>query len=183
MANEKLLIEACKRQDPKAQEELYQQFSPSMYAVCLRYSKSTLEAEDILQEAFIKVFRKISTYKGESSLGYWIKRIVINTAINSQRSKLYMFPMVDVADANIVMPGIDALNNLNHQDLLKMIKSLPDGCRVIFNLYAVEGYKHSEIAEMLEISEGTSKSQFARARQLLREMARQRDIFKNERAR
>ncbi|NMM49204.1 RNA polymerase sigma factor [Marinigracilibium pacificum] len=183
MSSEQILIEACKKQDPRAQEQLYTKFAPGMYAVCLRYSKSTLEAEDILQEAFIKVFRKISTYKGDSSLGYWIKRIVINTAINSQRSKLYMFPMVDVEDVNIVNPAIDALNNLNHQDLLKMIKELPDGCRVIFNLYAVEGYKHSEIADMLEISEGTSKSQFARARQLLKEMAVQRNILKNERAR
>lgn len=151
-----------------------------MMAVALRYSKSTLEAEDILQEGFIKVFENIEKFRGDSSLGYWIKRIIINTALNHQRSKLYLYPMVDVEE---IREGINSLSvdNLAVEDLMDLIQDLPTGCQVIFNLYAIEGYQHKEIAEMLEISVGTSKSQYARARKILMEQLEKQSKWGNER--
>ena len=149
------------------QHELYQRFADKMFVVCLRYAQAQQEAEDILQEAFIKVFDKIGQFRGEASLGGWIKRIVINTALNSQRSKLYMYPMVDVDNMYNMAEQELTLSGYQFQDLLRMVQELPSGCRVIFNLFAIEGYSHKEIADLLEISEGTSKSQYARARQLL----------------
>jgi RNA polymerase sigma factor (sigma-70 family) len=171
MINEEDIIDGCVNGNRKYQRILYDQYSKPMLSVCLRYAKSVLEAEDILQEAFIKIFSKIGSFRRESKLGTWIKRIVINTALNHQRSKLYLYPMVDV----------DTMHNLHDEkempisayhvgELTKMIQSLPTGCQVIFNLYAIEGYQHNEIAEALNIKEGTSKSQYARARHLLKEM-------------
>lgn len=166
---EKALIDGCKSNDPEAQKQLYDHFASKMMVVALRYSKSTLEAEDIIQEAFIKVFKHIKSFKGDSSLFYWIKRIVVNTALNQNRSKLYLFPMVDVNEVNKIDEAIN-LSEHSWQDLLKLIQQLPTGCQVIFNLYAIEGFGHKEIAEQLNISEGTSKSQYARARMLLQKM-------------
>jgi len=127
------------------------------------------EAEDVLQEGFVKVFNHIKTFRKESSLFYWIKRIVINTALNHQRNKLYMYPMVDVAELRQPSANHDMLAGLQLEDLMGMIQDLPSGCQTIFNLYAIEGYKHHEIAELLGVTEGTSKSQYARAKQLLQE--------------
>lgn len=167
MHTEAQLVDGCKKGDRKMQHELYQRFADKMFVVCLRYAHAQQEAEDILQEAFIKVFDKIAQFRGEASLGSWIKRIVINTALNSQRSKLYMYPMVDVDSMYNMADQELTLSGYQFQDLLRMVQELPSGCRVIFNLFAIEGYGHKEIASLLEISEGTSKSQFARARQLL----------------
>jgi len=163
------LIKACCKGNRKAQRELFEQYGKKMYAICLRYAKKPEDADDILQEAFIKVFKNIKKFRKESSLFYWIKRIVINTALNYQRSKLYLYPMVDVNDLHHLSEREFTLSNFHLQDLLKMVQSLPDGCRVIFNLYAIEGYQHKEIAEMLGISVGTSKSQYARAKSLLKQ--------------
>lgn len=166
---EKELIKGCCRGDRKSQKQLFDLFSKKMMVVALRYSKSDLEAEDILQESFIKIFEKISTFRGDSRLEFWIKRIVVNTALNHQRSKLYLFPMVDVTGLTWLEDDSVSLAGFHFRELLKFIQDLPSGCQVIFNLFAIEGYSHKEIAEMLEISEGTSKSQYARARSLLRE--------------
>jgi RNA polymerase sigma-70 factor (ECF subfamily) len=163
------LIEGCKHQNRKVQQMLYRKYAPAMYAVASRYAKMQQEAEDILQEAFVKVFQKIGHFRKDASLAYWIKRIVINTALNHQRSKLYLYPMVDVMDLKTRSAEHSSLDSFSHQELLKMVSELPDGCRIIFNLYAIEGYKHHEIAKMLEISEGTSKSQYARAKKLLKD--------------
>lgn len=173
---EEELLQGCREGKRSAQHELYQRYAKAMYAICLRYTKTTPEAEDVLQEACVKVFSKIDSFKGESTLGYWIKRIVINTALNHQRSKLYLYPMVDVEEMNDRSGVETTLSSYNYQELLEMITSLPDGSQVIFNLYAIEGYKHQEIAKMLGISEGTSKSQYARAKQLL-----QKKLESNER--
>jgi len=163
------LIDACSKGKRKAQEELYARYSSKMYPIALRYSKMQQEAEDILQEAFIKVFKNIKDFRKDSSLAYWIKRIVINTALNHQRSKLYLYPMVDIGDLrNHTGPEL-ILSNFTYEELLAMVRRLPTGCQVIFNLYAIEGYKHHEIAKQLNISEGTSKSQYARAKGLLKE--------------
>ena len=169
MFNEKEVIEGCCKGDRKSQRELYEQFSRGMLVVCLRYCKNQLEAEDILQESFIKVFENIKKFRRESSLAYWIKRIIVNTALNHQRGKLYLFPMVDIEQTNEVSDKDLTISGFQFEELLEMIMELPTGCQVIFNLYAIEGYKHHEIAKKLEISEGTSKSQYSRARKLLME--------------
>ena len=183
MYSEKDLIEKCMSGDRKAQKELYNLYAPSMLVVALRYSKAQQEAEDILQEAFIKVFDNLKSYKGNSEIKYWIKRIVVNTALNSQRSKLYMFPMVDVTEMRNDFHSEIPLSQFHFKDLLKMIQELPSGCQAIFNLYAIEGYNHQEIAEMLTISTGTSKSQYARAKALLRERIEKEQEISYERAR
>ncbi len=167
MLEQKNLVEACKRGDRKAQRELYDQFSRRMYFVCLRYAQSELEAEDILQESFIKIFGNIQNFRGDSRLEYWIKRIVINTALNHRRSKLYLYPMVDVEDVKVKMDYEQILSRFHYDELLQMINELPSGCRIVFNMFAVEGYSHKEIATLLNISEGTSKSQYFRAKKLL----------------
>lgn len=166
---EALLLEACRKGDRQGQKQLYDRFAGEMYVVCLRYSKNEDEAKDILQEAFIKIFRSISTFRGESKLYHWIKRIVINTALNQQRNKHHLVAITDIKAGHSVTDGDYTISHYNWKDLMNMVQELPQGCRVIFNLYAIEGYNHREIASMLEISEGTSKSQFSRARQLLQE--------------
>jgi len=169
MIGEKEILKGCIKGDRHAQRAFYNHFAPKMMGVSLRYSKSTGEAEDILQESFIKIFKSIDKFRGESRLDYWVKRIVINTALNYQRSKLYMFPMVDVEDINFSTNNNYSLDGYQFEELLAMVRELPEGCQVIFNLFAIEGYGHKEIAEMLKISEGTSKSQYARARALLKD--------------
>lgn len=175
MLDNRELIEACVKGDRVAQRNLYDLFSRRMYVVCLRYTKSQQEAEDVLQDSFIKVFKNLKGYRGDSRLDYWIKRIVINTALNSQRKKLYMYPMVDIDDVKNDFDHSKAFSNFQMEELLKMIKELPTGCQTVFNLFAIEGYSHKEIAEMLEVSEGTSKSQFARARKLLQDKIAEED--------
>lgn len=175
MLDNRELIEACIKGDRVAQRNLYDLFSRRMYVVCLRYTKSQQEAEDVLQDSFIKVFKNLKGYRGDSRLDYWIKRIVINTALNSQRKKLYMYPMVDIDDVKNDFDHSKAFSNFQMEELLMMIKELPTGCQTVFNLFAIEGYSHKEIAEMLEVSEGTSKSQFARARKLLQDKIAEED--------
>ncbi len=161
------LIKGCQKGKREFQQALYDKYCDGMYLVALRYSKMQQEAEDILQEAFLKVFNNIKTFRKDSSLAYWIKRIVVNTALNHQRSKLYLYPMVDVTDLTNRSVDETAISNLSYEELLKLIQKLPSGCQVIFNLFAIEGYKHNEIAELLQISEGTSKSQYSRAKSIL----------------
>ncbi|MEP1094809.1 MAG: RNA polymerase sigma factor [Cyclobacteriaceae bacterium] len=161
------LIKGCQKGKREFQQALYDKYCDGMYLVALRYSKMQQEAEDVLQEAFLKVFKNIKTFRKDSSLAYWIKRIVVNTALNHQRSKLYLYPMVDVTDLSHRSVDETAISNLSYEELLKLIQKLPSGCQVIFNLFAIEGYKHSEIAELLQISEGTSKSQYSRAKSIL----------------
>ncbi|MEM1134322.1 MAG: RNA polymerase sigma factor [Bacteroidota bacterium] len=169
MINEKELIKGCSKHNRKAQQLLYDTYCKKMFAVCIRYCRKAEDAEDILQEAFVKVFNNISSFRKESSLYFWIKKIVINTALNYQRSKLYLYPMVDVNELHYLAEKDMIMTNIQHKDLIKMLQNLPDGCRIIFNLYAIEGFQHKEIAEMLEISIGTSKSQYSRAKFLLKE--------------
>jgi RNA polymerase sigma factor (sigma-70 family) len=183
MDSDKILVQACSKGDRKAQKELYNKYARKMLVVAMRYSKSDQEAEDVIQEAFIKVFDKINTFRGESRLDFWIKRIVVNTALNHQRSKLYMFPMFDVEDINYEMETELSLSNYHFKELLKIIQELPTGCQVIFNLYAIEGYSHQEIAIKLNISIGTSKSQYSRAKMLLRDKIEKEEKLSYERAR
>lgn len=166
MLSEEELIEGCRKGVRACQKALYDRYCRKMLAVCLRYSKTTAEAEDIVQEGFVKAFQGIKDFRGEAKLDTWITRIMVNTALNAQRKKLYLYPMVDVA--GIVLPEQEvSISGLHFNQLLEMIQALPQGCQMVFNLYAIEGYGHKEIAEMLGISEGTSKSQYARAKSLL----------------
>lgn len=161
------IISGCIKGERQMQKVLYETYSKKLLVVCLRYSKLQQEAEDILQESFIKIFSSLNSFRKDSSLWFWMKRITINTALNFHRSKLFLYPMVDVDYISEDNSSDISLSGFHYQELLEMIQDLPPGCQVIFNLYAIEGYKHIEIAEMLKVSEGTSKSQYARARQLL----------------
>lgn len=166
MLNESELIEGCRKGDRAFQKALYDRYCRKMMVVCLRYSRSTAEAEDVLQEAFVKVFQGIKDFRQEARLETWITRIMVNTALNAQRRKLYLYPMVDVEEINLPVDEL-VLPDLHFSQLLEFVQELPQGCQIVFNLFAIEGYSHKEIAECLGISEGTSKSQYARAKSLL----------------
>jgi RNA polymerase sigma factor (sigma-70 family) len=168
MHSEQELVKSCVKGDRAAQKALYERYCRKMMVVCQRYAKSSPEAEDALQEGFLKVFSSLKSFRGDSALSTWITRIMINTALNSQRQKLYLLPMVDITE--VVLPENEeiSLASFNLSELVVMIQSLPDGCRLVFNLFAIEGYNHKEIAGMLGISEGTSKSQYSRAKSLLK---------------
>ena len=166
MLSENELIEGCRKGNRASQKALYERYCRKMLVVCMRYSKTTAEAEDILQEGFVKVFNGLKEFRQESKLETWITRIMVNTALNVQRRKLYLYPMVDVED--VTLPDVElSVSGINFRQLLEMIQTLPHGCQIVFNLFAIEGFSHKEIAEQLGISEGTSKSQFARARSLM----------------
>lgn len=168
MLTETELIEGCRKGKGSSQKAMYERYCRKMMVVCLRYSKSAAEAEDVLQEGFVKVFQGIKDFRQESKLETWITRIMVNTALNHQRKKLYLFPMVDVEDLDLPQNEI-SISGIHFSQLMEMIQSLPHGCQVVFNLFAIEGYNHKEIADMMGISEGTSKSQYARARALLQQ--------------
>jgi RNA polymerase sigma-70 factor (ECF subfamily) len=168
MQTEKDLVEDCIKENRAAQKALYDRYCRKMMVVCQRYAKSTQEAEDILQEGFIKVFSNIKSFRGDARLDTWMTRIMINTALNSQRQKLYLIPMVDVDGIELREEEQVSLSGLHLSELITIVQSLPDGCRLVFNLFAIEGYTHKEIGEALGISEGTSKSQYNRAKSLLK---------------
>ncbi|HET7898234.1 MAG TPA: RNA polymerase sigma factor [Flavisolibacter sp.] len=170
--NERDLIEGCIRGDRKMQRELYERFAPKMYGVCLRYAGNAEEAEDILQEGFIKVFRKISSYRGEGSFEGWIRRIFVNTAIEYYRKKTYLQPITEHEENTVEGKYLSVLDNLAEKDIIKLVQQLSPGYRTVFNMYVVEGYTHKQIADLLGISEGTSKSQLSRAKQILQDMVR-----------
>lgn len=161
------LINGCIIGNREAQRTLYHRYSPKMFSVCLRYAKDYHSAEDVLQEGFIKVFRYIAKFRHEGSFEGWMRRIFINTSIEFLRKSVSMYPIIDSEDKPIDILDESHFDDLDHQDLMQMVQSLSPGYRTIFNLYVVEGYSHKEIAKMLEINEGTSKSQLARARVIL----------------
>lgn len=168
MVNEKELIKHCLNNQPKAQKQLYDLYSGLMLGVCFRYTKSEDDAQEILQMGFIKVFKSLGQYKGEGELGAWIRRIMVNTAINYlKRKPRYQLDLAFEDQRLHPVEEYSALDVLNQKDLLNKIRQLPAGYQTIFNLHAVEGYPHVEIAKMLGINEGTSRSQYARARALL----------------
>jgi len=170
MYTDKELIERCLENDPRAQELLYKQFSRRMYGVCLRFARNTLEADDILQEGFIKVFTFLKDFRQEGSLEGWIRRTIVNTAINYYNSKQNEWKETSIDKAESYQSVTeDTLDKISTADLLNIIHELPEGYRMVFNLYIIEGYNHQEIAEMLHISENTSKSQLSRARMVLQE--------------
>jgi RNA polymerase sigma-70 factor (ECF subfamily) len=161
------LIKGCLDGDAAAQKQLYALYSGKMYGVCLRYVKESMEAEDVLITSFAKVFDKIRQFKGEGSFEGWIRRIVVNEALSYLRRHRSMYLETELEQADRE-PDYRALSDhLEAEDLLKMIQELPTGYRIVFNLYAVDGYSHKEIAAQLGINENTSKSQLSRARTYL----------------
>jgi RNA polymerase sigma factor (sigma-70 family) len=171
------LVKDCLRSVPAAQKQLYDHFAEQMLGVCYRYTKSITDAEDILQDGFVKVFRHLYTYKNEGELGGWIRRIMVTTALNYlKKHKRYQ---VDLSFENQALHPVtdsDAEVKLSAKELAELIRQLPTGYQAIFNLYAVEGYTHVEIGKMLGISEGTSRSQYSRARNLLIQWVEKNDL-------
>ena len=166
------LLEGCRRGDRKMQQELYNRFAPKMYGVCLRYASNAEEAEDILQEGFIKIFNKISSYRGEGSFEGWIRRIFVNTAIEHFRKKTYMQPITETEENTVEGKYLSVLDSLAEKDIVRLVQQLSPGYRTVFNMYVVEGYTHKQIADMLGISEGTSKSQLSRAKLILQDLVK-----------
>ena len=158
--------------DRRLQEELYRRFSPKMYAVCLRYASNADEAQDILQDGFIKVFKKLDSFRGDGSFEGWVRRIFVNTAIEHFRRKKYMQPVTEKEENTIEGKYVSVLDELAERDILELVTQLSPGYRTVFNMYVVEGYSHKEIGEMLGISEGTSKSQLSRAKAILQDLVK-----------
>jgi RNA polymerase sigma-70 factor (ECF subfamily) len=166
-AKEKELIDGCKRQNTQSQRDLYHLYSGKMYALCCRYLKDKMEAEDVLVMSFTKIFERIHQYKGDGSFEGWIRRIIVNESLGYLRKKNYAYleSDIEVAEREVDYNQLDA--QLEADDLIRLIESLPNGYRIVFNLYAIDGYSHQEIAKQLGITENTSKSQLSRARALL----------------
>ncbi|CAH8282773.1 RNA polymerase sigma-70 factor (ECF subfamily) [Mariniflexile fucanivorans] len=162
-----LLIENCKKNDIKAQSELYKLFSSKLFSVCLKYSRNYVEAEDNLQDAFLTIFKKIEQYKNKGSFEGWLKRITINTVLQQYRKE----KVFDIVNENIIDDVELEVDEeaLSIDYLLKIIQELPDRYRLVFNLYVLDDYSHKDIANMLDINIGTSKSNLARARQILKQ--------------
>lgn len=166
------IIDGCLRGRRKAQELLYNRYGGKLFGVCLRYTKNRMEAEDVLQDGFVKIFKKIESYKnlGDQSLFFWMRRIMVNTALNFLRDqKAFRFtmdisPIEESYSENDIWDSDEILNILNTNEVLDIVQRLPDGYRTVFNLYAFEGYSHAEIGESLGISENTSKTQLFKAR-------------------
>lgn len=170
MYSEQEIVAGCKQGKALFQEKLYQLYSRRMMAVCIRYTKSRFEAEDIFQEAFVKVFKHIHSYSGGSFEG-WMRRIFVNTAINQYHKSRKYQEQLDYSTIEESSPSEeDIVSDISGKELLLLIDQLPEGYKLVFNLYEVEGYTHREISEMLGIAEGTSKSQLAKAKSYLKKI-------------
>jgi RNA polymerase sigma-70 factor (ECF subfamily) len=170
------LVIECVKGNPRAQRMLFDRFSSKMLGVCLRYAKDSEQADDILQDGFVKVFTKLKDFKNEGSLEGWIRRVMVNTALDQIRKNGKTLGDVSVDDVQYKIENNDHIaEQLMAEDLLKLINSMPDGYKVVFNMFAIEGYTHNEIADTLGISESTSKSQYSRARAYLRERISEAD--------
>lgn len=167
------IIEGCKKGKNRYQEELYRMLAPKMYGLCLKYSNNKDDAKDIMQDGFIKVFQKIDQYTEKGSFEGWVRRIMINTALEKYRSQVTIYSLderMPITDEGVNSTVID---ELSAEDLLGLIRQLTPKYRMVFNLYAIEGYNHKEIGELLGISEGTSKSNLSRARLILQEKVKE----------
>ncbi|MEO6218901.1 MAG: sigma-70 family RNA polymerase sigma factor [Ginsengibacter sp.] len=163
-----ILVKDALKLKPEAQRRLYEHFAPVMLGVCFRYTKGMTDAEDVLQEGFVKVFKYLHQYKSEGELGAWIRKIMVNTALNFLKTnKKYQNDLMFNEMTLHLVSTDDPQMQLEARDLSELIRQLPTGYQTIFNLHAVEGYTHVEIGAMLGITDGTSRSQYSRARTLL----------------
>lgn len=167
--NEEILVKKCIEGDNRAQKKLFDLFAPKLFGVCLRYMKDHDLAQDTLQDGFVKIFTKLSDYNGKGSFEGWMRRITVNTCLDQLRKDQKLKVNTPIDDVSFLVKDNHWIEEeLTAKDLLKLVESLPDGYRVVFNMFAIEGYSHKEIAEQLNISENTSKSQFSRAKSHLR---------------
>lgn len=167
--NDEEIVAGCLAGERIAQRALYDTYSRKMMGICLRYAKDRDEAKDILQDGFIKVFQKLGSYSGTGALGGWMARTMVNTALDHIRRNKHSKYALDIEEVEYLAPEeAEALSSLGTQELLKLIQALPTGYRTVFNMFAIEGYSHKEIADELNISENTSKSQFRKAKAYLR---------------
>jgi len=180
LATEQDIISACIDNDPRAQKILFENYAPKMLGVCARYCSNMEDAKDALHEGFIKIFRLIGNFKGNSTLETWMTRLMINTSIDHFKKSIKYVHYEDQEkvlehsdDEKSYIIEIEEDEKINMADLYGVIQQLPDGYRLVFNLYAMEGYSHQEIADELKISLGTSKSQLARARKLLKKLVKE----------
>jgi RNA polymerase sigma-70 factor (ECF subfamily) len=167
---EKEIIQGCIQERRECQQEVFRRYAGKMLAVCMRYARHQMEAEDVLQDAFIKVFDHVHQFQFKGSFEGWIRRIVVNTALKNFDRKSFSHEQLGIEphDDQGVEPTV--YDHLHEEELLALIAKLPDGYRMVFNLYAIEGYSHAEIAEMLGIQESTSRSQLVKARKMLQIM-------------
>lgn len=164
------IIKGCLEGKAEAQKKLYERYAPKLWPVCLRYAKNQMSAEDIMQEGFIRIYKYLEYYKGEGSFEGWLRRTMVNTAINYYKKNLKNNDERDIDTVyNLSNHDVDAVSKMTADEILSVIQKLPDGYRTIFNLFIIEGMPHKEIAEKLGISENTSKSQLSRARVILQE--------------
>lgn len=182
MISEKELIKHCKEGKSEYQKLLYDKYSPLLMGICLRYAKNKMEAEDILQDAFIKIFLKLDSFRGEGSLENWLTRIVIHTAINAYHKNSAKMNEIDIDDLNGNVEDVTITNSdsLSLQLLLRFIEELPDGYRTAFNLYEIDGYSHKEIAEMLGCAPVTVRTQLFKAKENLKRKIEEHLKNKNE---
>jgi RNA polymerase sigma-70 factor (ECF subfamily) len=166
---ERDLIQGCLDEDRRCQETLYTRYARRMYAVCLRYARHELEAQDLMQEGFIRVFDKIGSFRMQGSLEGWVRRIMVHTAINHYRKKAFQSERFGLEHFPEEPVEAVAFDRLGEQELLQLVAELPDGYRTVFNLYAIDGFDHAEIATMLGCGESTSRSQLAKARRMLQQ--------------
>ena len=163
------LVLGCQKDERKAQKELYDKYAPLLLGICIRYAKDSSEAEDVLQEGFIKIFDKIKSYNNDGSFEGWMRRLMVNTAISNYRKNLKRYYKVDIDEPFVKGISQDWTKcDYTKGELLGVISTLPEGYKMVFNLYAIEGYKHKEISGILGISENTSKSQLSKARKYLK---------------
>lgn len=162
------LIQGCKSNDRKAQRALYDKYAASIYGCCLKYAPNEQEAQDILQDSFITIFEKIEQFKGKGSFEGWCKRIAINTALQRYRGA-QVYKLEDTTNLQEELVEVDSIEDISIDELLRMIQQLPDRYRMVFSMYSLDGYNHKEIADLMNISEGTSKSNLSRARQSLQQ--------------
>jgi RNA polymerase sigma-70 factor (ECF subfamily) len=169
MWNDEEILRECINNNPKAQRLLYEKYAPALLGICIRFTGNRNEAEDVLQESFVKIFTHLDHFRGKSSLMAWMKRVVINTAITMYHRNSKHRSHYDVDDLRDRYIGDSDMSDLEFtkQELLNVITELPAGYKMVFNLYAIEGYKHREIAKKLKIDTNTSKSQYSRAKRLI----------------
>ena len=166
---EEQLINECKAGKALAQRQLYEKYSRKMMGICMRYTSNRDEAQDILQDGFVKVFDKLNTYQGQGSFEGWLRRIFVNTALDQYRKNKQTKGELDIDDVGYAIDsGVDVASNIQADELLRILQKIPAGYRIVFNMYAIEGFSHKEIAEELGVSENTSKTQFMRARAFLK---------------
>lgn len=165
--NEEELIRCCIKENRDCQRKLYEMFAPKMFALCLRYTNSREDAEDALQESFVRIFDNLDKFRFEGSFEGWLRRITVHTVLRLVQKKSPLKFAEDMETVKTADTAPDVLGKMGERDLMSLISKLPQGYRVVFNMFAIEGYSHAEIANQLNISEGTSRSQYARARKHL----------------